>query len=366
MAPPVKGVCFFGGYDAQYPRSSVIRSGLAAIGVDTYECHASSKLKFPRRYQRLTSVWKKIARAFDVVFVPEFGHKDVILASLLCRRSGKLCVFDPLVSRYDTKIKDRGDAPEFSFQAWHNRNIDRWSMNLPDVLLADTRAHANYYERNFLSRGREARVLRVGYDDKLFRPSGRSAADSGKTEVLFYGSYLPLHGVDTIVRAAVLLRSRAEICFRLVGGGQTFEDVKRVVQLANIPTVRLQPPVPMAELPRLIERASICLGIFGGTEKAQRVVPNKLYQCMAMGKPVITADSPAVREVFRPDDNVVVVPAGDAEGLAAAIERLANDPTARARIGASAQTVCEAFRPSEIGAQFVKYCEEERMDRRWK
>jgi glycosyltransferase involved in cell wall biosynthesis len=69
----------------------------------------------------------------------------------------------------------------------------------------------------------------------------------------------------------------------------------------------------------------VCCGIFGASEKVQRVVPNKVFECIAVGRPVVTADTPAVRRVFT-EDEIALVPAGDPESLADVIRRLLADP----------------------------------------
>jgi glycosyltransferase involved in cell wall biosynthesis len=290
--------------------------------------------------------------------VPEFRHKDVPLAWALARLTGKVCVFDPLVSRYDTRVHDRGDADRGGLQAMHNRNLDRITMSLPDLVLADTREHAAYYAAELAAPDTRIRVLEVGYDDEVFQPAPQPPAD-GVVRVLFYGSYLPLHGADVIVDAATRLRSHGHIRFELVGGGQTFGEVERAVRARALDNVTLTPRVELSTLPSRIGAAAICLGIFGRTAKAARVVPNKVYQCMGMERVVVTADSPAVRESFADGRDVVLVPGGDGAALSQAILSLAADPDRRRQIAEAAGARARRdFSPVPIARRFGDYCDE--------
>jgi glycosyltransferase involved in cell wall biosynthesis len=354
----MKGVCLFGGHHRGYPRSAVIVSGLRRIGVPVTECVASPRLKSPRRYAALIREYSRVRAEFDVLFVPEFRHKDVPLAWALSRWSGKTCVFDPLVSRFDTRVHDRGDADVRGMQAWHNLNLDRLSMSLPDLALADTREHAAYFRERLAAPDARVRVLPVGYDDETFSPAPQPAGDPGVV-VLFYGSYLPLHGVDVIVDAARRLRAERAIRFELIGGGQTFADVAKCVRDENLDNVSLAPRIDESSLPARIARASICLGIFGSTSKAARVVPNKVYQCMGMNRAVITADTPAAREFFEPGRHVELVRAGDGAALAETVSALARDGARRTLLGEAAGTHVRAqFSPVPIARRFVAICEE--------
>jgi glycosyltransferase involved in cell wall biosynthesis len=150
--------------------------------------------------------------------------------------------------------------------------------------------------------------------------------------VLFYGSYLPLHGVETIVEAASILRGAA-VSFTLVGGGQTFEAVRARAAGLGAEKVVFLPPVDAERLAGLIAEADIVLGVFGTTPKARLVVPNKVFQALAVGRAVVTADTPAVRELFQPGVHLVTVPAGEPGALARAIESLGADRAASRRLG---------------------------------
>src|SRR5262249_56517474 len=107
---------------------------------------------------------------------------------------------------------------------------------------------------------------------------------------------------------------------RLIGDGQDRPAAEALARELGVRNVEFLDPVPEAELAGEIARASICLGVFGTSDKASRVVPNKVFQCAAAGRAVVTADSPALRNAF--GDALVTVPAGDAPALAAALRAL--------------------------------------------
>ena len=354
----MRGVCLLGGHHRGYPRSGVIVAGLRRLGVPVTECVAPARHKAPRRYSELLRAYARARKDFDVIFVPEFRHKDVPLAWALARWGGKVCVFDPLVSRFDTRVHDRQDVGAGGMQAWHNLNLDRLSMSLADLALADTNAHAEFYRARLAAPDSRVRVLPVGYDDDAFAPAPRTGASDG-VRVLFYGTYLPLHGVDVIVDAAEHLRAERDIHFDLIGGGQTFDEVSRRMRDAGLMNVSLSPRVDARMLPRRIADADICLGIFGRTQKAARVVPNKVYQCMGMNRVVITADTPAAREYFEDGCHAALVTPGDATALAERILALARDAGARRRMGETAGEYVRAhFSPVPIARRFVELCED--------
>jgi len=87
--------------------------------------------------------------------------------------------------------------------------------------------------------------------------------------------------------------------------------------------------------------AGCCLGIFGTTGKAQRVIPNKAFQAIACAAPLITADTTAARELLVDGESALLVPPGDASALAGAVRRLAADSDLRRRIAAAGRAAYE-------------------------
>lgn len=347
---------FFGGYDPGYPRNAIIRKGLERNGFTVAECRANVKWKIFKRYPVLVWRYLKNGRDGPILFIPDFRHKDVPLAWLLARFAGQRCVFDPLVSRYETKVLDRGDVADGSMQSWHNRNIDRVSFRLPDLVLTDTEAHAAFFGEQYHIHPDRIRTLHIGYDDELFTERPPRGGD-GPMRVLFYGTYLPLHGVETIIEAVRLVSG--PITVTLIGEGQTYGGARE--HAAGIPSERLsfRPSVPVRELEEAIADSDVVLGIFGETPKARMVIPNKVYQALAVGRAVVTADTEAVRELFTGGEHLVTVPPGDASALGRAIERLRRDTDLRGRLAErGGRLVRESYHPAAVAGRFVSLLRE--------
>jgi len=77
-----------------------------------------------------------------------------------------------------------------------------------------------------------------------------------------------------------------------------------------------------AALPDAYRRAGCALGIFGTGAKAARVIPNKVFQALACARPVVTADTPAARELLTHEIDALLVPPGDGSALAEGPESL--------------------------------------------
>ena len=344
--------CFLGAFDPTYPRNAVLRKGLAELGDEIGVFPADPSLKvwvrYPLLLARLASAALRPGAGFspagtECFFVPEFCQKDVPLARFLSVLSAKPTVFDPLAPRYETKILDRKRGRPSSLQAWWNFRIDDASFRCADLVLADTSAHKDYFVHSYGVPPDKIGVLPIGYDEGIFDPA-RFEREPSRTEgrftVLFIGSFLPLHGADAIVEASRIVLGRdPSIAFRFVGSGQTLAAAKSLAAEIGASNCAFSPWARYEEMPGLMASADVCLGIFGRSGKARRVVPHKIFQAMGMRKSVITADTPAVREFFVPGENVVLCGEPYGESLADAILALKKDPARRERIAANAEAL---------------------------
>jgi glycosyltransferase involved in cell wall biosynthesis len=362
-------VLFFGAYNPEYPRNVVLRRGLELNGVEVSECRVRPGPKFWLRYpllvSRLARLSRKAASTPKFLFVPEFAQKDVPLARLVGRLTERPVVFDPLASRYETKILDWKRKPEGSPSARWNRAIDRWAFRGADLVLSDTRTHKDYYCREFEVAPEKIAVVPVGFDDRIFPRSlanrrTETSGPSGPFTVLFFGSFLPLHGVDTVVESARRVdRTDKSVRFRFIGSGQTHDYVRALASGYGLDNVDFEGWLSQPNLARRVaERADVCLGIFGRTEKAGRVVPHKVFQAMALGKAVITARTPAAEEFFIHRQNIFLCAREDPDSLAEAILELKGDDGLRGKMAREGFDLAwKKYQPREIGFALKKILE---------
>ncbi|MEW6583683.1 MAG: glycosyltransferase, partial [Actinomycetota bacterium] len=256
------------------------------------------------------------------------AQPDAPFAWLAARRLGAPLVVDLMISLWDTLAGDRGTARGPAARVL--RAADRLAVRAADLVLADTAANAEFIVRRLGAREDRVAVVPVGAEPALFPPS---PMPDGPVRAVFYGKLSPMHGLDTILDAA---RRPGVPPVRLIGDGQLGAWLDAEIARDPPPGVERVPWVPYAGLGAEIAGSAICLGVFGRSEKASRVVPNKVWQGMAAGRAVVTADCPAVREVLTDGVDALLVPPGDPAALAAALTRLARDPDLRARLGAAA------------------------------
>lgn len=284
MTPPRPGrVVCWGRGDRAYSRDAVLRTCFESLDFEVTDFRPRTGMS-----AGLEAVLA-LRGPVDLVWVPAFRHRDLAGAARWCRRRGVPLLFDPLISTYDKQVAERRKyAPESAFArrllAW-----ERSRMTLADVVLADTRAHARYFSDILGVPDERLHVVPVGVDETLFQPKPSSASD-GPLELLFYGSFLALQGPRVIVDAA-RLGADQPLRWSLLGEGPLLAECREAAR--GLAGIRFEPWIDYSALPARVGEADVVLGIFGATDKAARVVPNKVHQALACARPVITLASDA-------------------------------------------------------------------------
>ncbi len=339
-------ICYFGTYERDYPRNSIFIEGLKQNGVEVFECHAplwektqtkgkdfgsspAFVLSFILSQIRLFFKYIFIIPKHDIIVVGYIGHLDIYLAKLLSFFGRKKLVFNPLISLFDTVISDRGYFDESSLKSKLFYFLDRTACKLSDMVFLDTNAHIQYFKETLDLNNIRFKRIPVGADDNVFRPF--ETQSNPKFTVMFVGKFIPLHGIEKIIETAVLLKSSEEIQFVLIGKGQLRESVEIKISEMSLGNVQLIDWILYDSLAEEMSKADLLLGIFGDSEKARRVIPNKLYQALAVKKPILTAETDALKELLIPGEQVFACDPTP-EKMAKKIVEIKDNPLERERV----------------------------------
>lgn len=333
-------VVLWGTYDLGKPRTRILRSGLREIGVELIEIHSdvwsgiedksqiSQQGSFGIVWRVVCSypslIWRYLrAPAHDVVLVPYLGQVDILVLWIFAKIRGKPVVLDLFLSLYDTVVNDRKMARPTAPKARILKTLEWLACRAANLVLLDTPSHARHVERLFsLPPGRTGSVP-VGVEPGAFPRLDPRPAPGGRIRILFYGQLIPLHGIQTILDAALSAEGQA-FDWHLIGTGQELATVENALSGPGAAHIRWDRWVDYDALIEAISQADICLGIFGTSQKAASVVPNKVFQTLAAGRPVITRESAAMRDFFPdPPAGLTLIPPSDPAALTAAIHQVA-------------------------------------------
>lgn len=343
----MRSVLWWGRFDPDYSRNRNMRTMFTRLGwqLRDFQPRHSGLGDWEARLRRLPRP--------DLVWVPCFRQRDIRAASRWAARHGVPLAIDPLISAYDKQVDERRKLSADSRRA---RRLLAWEQGLfrrADLVIADTPSHADYFSAVLGISPDRIHVVYVGADDKLFRPASPNQ-HTGPVEILFYGSFIPLQGPQVVVEAARLYEGPAAR-WVMLGDGPLRKPCEQAAQgLANIV---FEDWLPYEKLPAQIHRADILLGVFGTTPKADRVIPNKVFQALACGRPVVTRSASAYPEPLSKvnDAGLVWTAPGDAQALADKVATLAAAQHERHRLSHAAATTSQRyFAESQIEQQMSR------------
>ena len=341
--------------DPNYLRTITLTRALASIdGVELLI--VKNKRRGPLRYVEtpLRLVLLRLRHRPAISVVGFRGHEIFWALYPLLARSR--IVFDEFVNLHCWLVDERkvvgSSSPLTRLIDWYVR----WVLRRSAVVLEDTDAQADYSAHVYAAPRDKYAVVPVGADERIFYQRPQLPRTDGRFEVLFFGTMLPLHGMDILLGAIELLKttSRIEgIHFTLIGGrgnrrvldaiGTFVRDHKLDEDVTYISWV------PYHELPERIATADLCIGgPLGDTPQARRVVTGKTYQFLAMGKATLVGETEA-RTEFIDRDNCLLVPQRSYQAVADAIVWAASHREETKEIGSRGRAYYErAFAEPKI------------------
>lgn len=277
---------------------------------------------------RLFKVYSKLLftslRNYDIIFI---GFAPQLVLPLFWRKFRKsnasYIIEDFFISLFDTLCCDRKKIKPDSLPGRFLHYIDQTTLFHADVIICDTNAHGRYFIDEFNADPSIIFTLYLQADTSIYHPLETERPDylDGKYVVLYFGSVLPLQGVDIVLEAMNLLKDQEKLYFYFIG---PIKDKKLIASKPISDNIQYIDWLSQKDLAEYINYADLCLaGHFNSSiAKAQRTIPGKAYIYQAVKKPMILGDNPANHELFTDDANVTFVEMGNAQALADAILNL--------------------------------------------
>ena len=368
-------VCYFGTYRSEYSRNRIMIDGLRRNGVEVVECHeplwrsiedrvdsVQGGWKRPAFWWRVLRVYARLLRKFqqmgdtyDLLIVGYPGQFDVYLARLLSWLRRKPLVWDIFMSIYLISVERQLDtSTPRSIDVI--RRAEAMACRLPDLLILDTKEYVDWFGRTHGVAAQRFRLVPTGADNQIFQPQPSAPSAQGIFRVLYYGTFIPNHGVKTIVAAARLLAERRDIHFELIGEGPDLAEAQRLAEEAQLANVTFTGWTEPDRLRQRIADADLCLGVFGQTPQSLMTVQNKIYEGLAMAKPVLTGDGPAVRAAFGHGEEIYLCPRADGAALAEAVVHLHQEPELRRKLASQGHAAFLAkYTVEQIGRSYTQH-----------
>lgn len=304
-------VVYFGTYETQYPRNVLLIRKLIDDGcrvsicsvplLDAFE-HKADILKKPLLlmqlglravycYVRLIGTLLLKHRSADEILVGYIGHLDTLIVWPFAKIMRKTLRFNAFFSLYDTMVLDRKSFRPGSLVGRILWTVDYLSFHAADLLIMDTEAHKQFISEEFSVPGERIEVIPIDAEPQFRQLQvEKLPEDRDKFVMLFLGKFIPLQGIDVILRAMRIVQDNGaeQVVLRIAGDGQLYEEMRALAVELDLQNVEWMGWIPYEEMPTVINRVDLCLGIFGSSGKAGRVVPNKVWQCLRCGKRVIT------------------------------------------------------------------------------
>jgi glycosyltransferase involved in cell wall biosynthesis len=174
--------------------------------------------------------------------------------------------------------------------------FERRALRAADRVIVDTVANERYLVQAMGLDAGKVRSMPLATDtyqmeDRVGPPSQAPlpASTIRPMRIVFIGTFIPLHGLVRLLEQLAPLLSDPRFSFLLVGDGQEGQRVSKLLKdLPSASVMWIRDWQSPAQLSQHVKAADVCLGVFGGSGKAARVLPFKVYLYLAAGRPILT------------------------------------------------------------------------------
>ncbi len=278
------------------------------------------------------------------------GHIDVIFAKIICLLFRKKLVFFPLIIISTGFIDEYGILSANSPKAKFIKNVEKIIYKACDIILADTLYQKKHFIEIFGIQEEKVYLLPIGADNSTYVYKPKTSNQNNEINIVYYGLYSPVHGVKYIIEAAQFMKNNKNVFFIMVGDGTQFQENYQKANNYKLKNITFFKEMTESNALSTLQSADIFMGFFENHSAIYRAIPNKIYQGIALGKAVLTADAPVIRDVFTHKKNIYLCKPGNQESINSAILNLTRDKKLRNSIAKNAYNLyLENFTPEALG-----------------
>ena len=361
-------ICYFGTYRENYTRNRILLKGLRAQeNVEVYECHATLWHSIEDRVEQASGGWRSpkfIGRVlktywqlfrkhncipkYDVMLIGYPGQFDAYLARLLTWWRRKPMALDILMSLH-LVAEERGLLEKSAFTGKLIFWLEKGGLKLPNLLISENFAYENYYCEKYNLPHKTFNRIPHGADDSVYHPRPISPPNN-EFRITYHGMYLPSHGLDAVIGAAKELAEKKDVYFHFYGQGPEKERLERFVNTYHLNNVIVHGFVSQEELLDGLAQSHICLGVFGETLQSHYTIQNKIWEGLAMGRPVISGESELVKSTLTHGEQIFLVPRNDVFALTNGLLTLKQQPMLRKKLAQQGYDYyCQHNSPKALG-----------------
>lgn len=300
-----------------------------------------------------------LKKDYEIIIVR--GKPVFLLAYLTKFIHRKKILFDVFISDYEALVLVKKIIKNkiLSKLIWFS---DKFACKKADFNILDTKFHIDYFVKEFNLDKKKFDVVFVGADDKIFYPETKKIKNNNKIitnnrfKIAFYGSFIPGHGIDIMLKSAKLLENIKEIEFDFIGYGPLHKEMVELSKKLKNKNVNFLGWINFNELPKKLQEYDLCLGLFDGSvEKVSRVIPTKVFEIIALKKPCITGKNKCMEYYFKNNENIYLCEMGSPEALAEKIRFAYLNKELTEKIAEKGyQYYKKRFTPKKIGSEVKK------------
>jgi glycosyltransferase involved in cell wall biosynthesis len=218
------------------------------------------------------------------------------------------------------------------------RRADHLIVNSPGFIPHLRRQGVPESKISLVPNGVDPGMFNAAADGSTFRAAHGL---QGRFIVLYAGAHGLSNDLGVVLGAADILRREGRIVFVFVGDGKEKPRLMQQAAEMGLENVQFLPPVAKEAMPEVLAGADCGLAILKPLRLYATTYPNKVFDYMAAGRPVLLAIDGVIRQVIEEEQAGVVVAPGDAAALAEGVRRLAADPSAARRMGERGRAAVE-------------------------